>query len=48
MFQEVCQAFSTMIVTNDIAGNAYLGGYAAGLHLSGGDPYEGESLSICS
>lgn len=26
-----------------VAGNSYLGGYAAGLHLSGGDPYEGQS-----
>ena len=28
---------------NSPAGNSYLGGYAAGLHLSGGDPYEGQS-----
>jgi len=28
---------------NRSAGNSYLGGYAAGLHLTGGDPYEGQS-----
>lgn len=27
------------------AGNAFLGGYVAGLHLSDGDPYEGERCS---
>jgi hypothetical protein len=26
---------------HETAGNSYLGGYAAGLHLSGGDPYQG-------
>jgi hypothetical protein len=43
MCQVVCQVFLAVITTNETAGNSYLGGYAAGLHLSGGDPYEGKS-----
>jgi hypothetical protein len=31
---------------DEIAGNSYLGGYAAGLHLSGGDPYQGTLTTI--
>lgn len=34
------------IEANEIAGNSYLGGYAAGLHLSGGDPYQGTLARI--
>lgn len=34
------------VASDRVAGNAYLGGYVAGLSLSGGDPYEGEIIPI--
>jgi hypothetical protein len=38
--------FFLMRGADKIAGNSYLGGYAAGLHLSSGDPYEGKSAPV--
>jgi len=44
MCQEVRIPLDVLNNADKIAGNSYLGGFAAGLHHSGGDPYEGTTF----
>ena len=44
MSQEVRTLAQLMHDVDEVAGNSYLGGFAAGLHYSGGDPYEGTTF----